>query len=399
MAHDVFISYSSENKSIANKVLTTLENRKIRCWIAPRDIPPGKLYGASLINAIKAAQIMVLVLSKGTNHSEYVVRELNEAVANGLTIISFRIEEVEPSENLGFYINSTQWLDAIEPPMDNHLNKLADSVGALLSVGEIDQLSGTEPVYQEPVKKRSAVPMWTTALIVIAAVVIIGGIGIWAFSLLGSGTSPTSPTEFATQAEVPSDEDQSGNLPQANSEQEAARDWRSLSFIFPQPQLWREPVEGRYTTIGQHSMDAFAWSTKKVDGDLTLTFDLERPESESDGCVIIYGDGNEHSYGSLIFCVDWDGYFLEKHTVYYDDGDENLLNYAFNDNETDEVYSVRIEINDDLAIMNVNGEDVLSTIFDKQEIDRSGRIGLFKKWFIGEITFSDIQVKTSNENN
>ena len=63
MAHDVFISYSSENKSIANDVLSTLESRSIRCWIAPRDIPPGKLYGAALINAIKSAQIMVLVLS------------------------------------------------------------------------------------------------------------------------------------------------------------------------------------------------------------------------------------------------------------------------------------------------------------------------------------------------
>ncbi len=134
MAHDVFISYSSENKSVANAVLTTLENRKISCWIAPRDIPPGSLYGASLINAIKSAQIMVLVLSKGTNQSEYVVRELNEAVANGLTIISFRIEDVEPSENLGFYINSTQWLNAIDPPMEDHLNTLADSVTALLSV-------------------------------------------------------------------------------------------------------------------------------------------------------------------------------------------------------------------------------------------------------------------------
>ena len=207
MAHDVFISYSSENESVANAVLTTLENRKIRCWIAPRDIPPGSLYGASLINAIKSAQIMVLVLSKGTNQSEYVVRELNEAVANGLTIISFRIEEVEPSENLGFYINSTQWLNAIDPPMENHLTKLADSVEALLSVGENDQLPLSKPVHHEPVKRRRAIPMWAAALIIIAAVVIIGGIGIWAFSLLGSGTSSTnltevdSPTEVATNGE------------------------------------------------------------------------------------------------------------------------------------------------------------------------------------------------------
>lgn len=87
--------------------------------------------------------------------------------------------------------------------------------------------------------------------------------------------------------------------------------------------------------------------------------------------------------------------FLEKHTVNYD-GDENLVNYAFNNNETDEVYSVRIDIKDDLASMDVNGENVLSSFFDKQEIDRTGRIGLFKQWLVGEITFSNIQVKTPN---
>ena len=78
---------------------------------------------------------MILVLSEGTNQSDYVVRELNEAVANGLTIISFRIEEVEPSEKLGVCINSTQWLDAIEPPLVDHIYKLLASVQALLAVG------------------------------------------------------------------------------------------------------------------------------------------------------------------------------------------------------------------------------------------------------------------------
>ncbi|HUV28219.1 MAG TPA: toll/interleukin-1 receptor domain-containing protein, partial [Anaerolineales bacterium] len=118
MAHEVFISYSSENKTVADAICAMLENRKIRCWIAPRDVPPGKLYGASLLNAVKSARVMVLILSEDTNQSQYVVRELNAAVAKGVPIIPFRIEEVLPSEELGFYIDSLHWLDAMNPPLE-----------------------------------------------------------------------------------------------------------------------------------------------------------------------------------------------------------------------------------------------------------------------------------------
>ncbi len=42
MEHDVFISYAHEDKAIADAICAKLEENKIRCWIAPRDITPGK---------------------------------------------------------------------------------------------------------------------------------------------------------------------------------------------------------------------------------------------------------------------------------------------------------------------------------------------------------------------
>ncbi len=38
---DVFISYSSDDKLIADAICAELESRRIRCWIAPRDALPG----------------------------------------------------------------------------------------------------------------------------------------------------------------------------------------------------------------------------------------------------------------------------------------------------------------------------------------------------------------------
>jgi hypothetical protein len=113
MAHDVFISYSSQDKTVADAVCATLENRNVRCWIAPRDIPPGESWAGALINAINSSRILVLVLSEGSNNSVQVVREVGEAVEKGIPILPLHIEDVEPSREMRYYIESLHWLDAI----------------------------------------------------------------------------------------------------------------------------------------------------------------------------------------------------------------------------------------------------------------------------------------------
>ena len=54
MAHDVFISYSSKDKLIADAACAILESKGIRCWIAPRDILPGADWGESIVDALES---------------------------------------------------------------------------------------------------------------------------------------------------------------------------------------------------------------------------------------------------------------------------------------------------------------------------------------------------------
>jgi len=46
MAHDVFISHSAQDKAIADAVCAALENAAVRCWVAPRDVQPGRSFAA-----------------------------------------------------------------------------------------------------------------------------------------------------------------------------------------------------------------------------------------------------------------------------------------------------------------------------------------------------------------
>lgn len=132
MAHDVFVSYSSDDKPTADAVCATLENRGIRCWIAPRDVLPGMDWGAALIDAINDSKLMVLVYSASANESQQIKREVERAVNRGVAVIPFRIEDVPMSKTLEYFISTPDWLDAITPPLQTHLDRLAETTRLVL---------------------------------------------------------------------------------------------------------------------------------------------------------------------------------------------------------------------------------------------------------------------------
>jgi hypothetical protein len=156
MAFDVFVSHSSKDKATADAACAVLESRKIRCWIAPRDIRPGADWGESIIEAIKTCRIMVLVFSQNANDSVQIKREVERAIHHGATIIPLRIEDILPTGTLEYSISSAHWLDAYTPPLDKHLHFLADTIIAILE--------GKSAPKPKPGPK--AAPAWRTPAIV-----------------------------------------------------------------------------------------------------------------------------------------------------------------------------------------------------------------------------------------
>lgn len=130
--HDVFISYSSQDKSVADAVCAGLEAKKIRCWIAPRDLLPGMMYQEGIIRAIEDCRVMVFIFSSHSNNSPHIIRELTKAVSTGSVIIPFRIEEVVPSKSMEYLIGAPHWLDALTPPLEAHIHTLVNTVESLL---------------------------------------------------------------------------------------------------------------------------------------------------------------------------------------------------------------------------------------------------------------------------
>src|SRR5207244_3208936 len=74
MAHDVFLSYATEDKAVADAICASLEASRIRCWIAPRDILSGTDYPEAIVTAIGSSRITVLVYSAHANRSPHILR-------------------------------------------------------------------------------------------------------------------------------------------------------------------------------------------------------------------------------------------------------------------------------------------------------------------------------------
>ncbi|GEM_PF-2404487 len=214
MAHDVFVSYASGDKPVADAVCAKLESSGIRCWIAPRDVLPGIHYGEAIIDAIHECRIMVLVFSAKANLSSHIPKEIERAVSSGVTVMPLRIEDIAPAKSLDYFIGSVHWLDALTPPLEVHLQKLAANVQTLLSRGVKDAEVVSRPAMASPITPPTAHtaphparPAWTNPVIgvLIAVILILGSLMFWSKSR-GSVSNSQTVAQTATQtaANVPS---------------------------------------------------------------------------------------------------------------------------------------------------------------------------------------------------
>jgi len=137
MPHKVFISYSSKDKEAADTVCSVLEKDSIPCWMAPRDITPGVPFADAIMKAIKESKVFIVIYSSSSNQSPQVIKEVDRAVHHRLDIITLRLEDVPMSDQLEYYISNVHWLDAMTPPLDQHINQLSKVVRMLLAKDEV----------------------------------------------------------------------------------------------------------------------------------------------------------------------------------------------------------------------------------------------------------------------
>ncbi|MCJ7519658.1 MAG: TIR domain-containing protein, partial [Anaerolineaceae bacterium] len=335
MSHDVFISYPNKDKVIADAVCAKLEDDKIRVWIAPRDVPAGMNFAESIIDAIDTCKVFVLIWSASTNASEHILNELNQAFDQGIIVIPFRIENVEPSKALKYYIGRTHWLDAMTPPLEKHIKFLADTI--LTNLGRQAEIKPEIPVVKEkevrkekkiekeaeikPASKPSAkLRAWWPYLAGLVGVAVVIGLALTLFK------QPAQPTSnpLANVSEAMETSKQPNNTPMATeiSNQPTNTPMETATAKPPSTpvQPTETPIQPTESNAGYQTQDlgtpdyqtgftraAFdfnEWPERDIEGqrvywgeDDTYQFELQPPISDS---TAFYKDGNKTFANSIV---------------------------------------------------------------------------------------------------
>lgn len=166
------------DKVVADTACAALEAERIPCWIAPRDVLGGEEYGKSIMDALSACQIVLLIFSRHANDSAQVRREIERAASKEKIIVPFRIEDILPSDAMEYALGNRQWLDGITPPMERRLADLCDVVSRLIqrhgTAGEAAQqeVAAIIPKMKSGLRRLhlKAVPFWPAlaALVIVA---------------------------------------------------------------------------------------------------------------------------------------------------------------------------------------------------------------------------------------
>jgi uncharacterized protein YjbI with pentapeptide repeats len=76
-----FISYSAKDQTFADRLHADLQNKGVRCWFAPHDLPTGAKIWDAIDEAIHLRDKLLVILSKASIGSDWVEDEVNKAYA------------------------------------------------------------------------------------------------------------------------------------------------------------------------------------------------------------------------------------------------------------------------------------------------------------------------------
>lgn len=175
--HDVFISYSSENREQAQQICEILKNNGFDCWIDRKGIRGGKDYAEVIPKAIKNSRCFLLLLTKSAQKSDWVRKELDQAVNVKLPIYPFALEPVKLDDKFEFLLSHCQWYEAhldVTTALTDLIRDLSDELKRSISFPILGEI-------RLPSKARKKLP-----LIIGAAVLAVAALAAALF-LFGGG--------------------------------------------------------------------------------------------------------------------------------------------------------------------------------------------------------------------
>ena len=169
----VFISHSSKNEESAEKICSILENHNHRCFLAARDIRAGREYAEEIVNGIDKADTVIVLLSKEANKSPHVLREIERAVSHKIPIIVYKLEDVELTKSMEYFLMTHQWMSKSK---NDSFENILECVENIVGNNGNGAVGGEETKDTKKHKRRAFITVISAVAALAAAVFVIYGI-------------------------------------------------------------------------------------------------------------------------------------------------------------------------------------------------------------------------------
>ncbi|HEY7091035.1 MAG TPA: hypothetical protein VH518_23260, partial [Tepidisphaeraceae bacterium] len=190
-------------------------------------------------------------------------------VSRGVVIIPFRIENTPMSKEMEYYISAAHWLDAIDGPLEQNVERLSETIKRLLTPvgGEVAAIAAPAgAIPREPTKTKS--PMRTMALVTVLA--LIAALGVYGVtkamrsSTVKAPSPAPSPVVDSNSADMTPSLDDTGVapvLPSSGGPMFLSGDWKADGGQLVQTRPMKQWAIVVFGDPGWSSYD-FSFSTK-----------------------------------------------------------------------------------------------------------------------------------------
>jgi hypothetical protein len=195
MSHEAYICYDERDKEVSEAIYQIFEENGIKTWIKSKDMSAGDPVDR-ITNAIEGSRCFVLIYSRNSKATNYVVTETDIAFSRNIPIIVFNIDDSSFIGNLEFILENQVKISAFpnyKKQLDVLVKKTSGVVKKPPSNVKINSkfLKPFEKI--NPKRKENAVKKYIKIAVPIVVVVIL----IYLFVILPTGQNTTEDGIFS----------------------------------------------------------------------------------------------------------------------------------------------------------------------------------------------------------
>jgi serine/threonine protein kinase len=140
----VFVCCATEDAAAGEAVRSSLENNGLKCFLQNPGLGPVQSSANRVSEAIREAELFLLILSQQSNRSPEIRQQLESAAHFRLPLVTFRIEPVQPADDLSYFLWEKHFVDGFDGRLDAHIPALLQQIKVLLKSEGKDQPSPLE---------------------------------------------------------------------------------------------------------------------------------------------------------------------------------------------------------------------------------------------------------------